>query len=57
MSSVLEILSLNELLTRKKNLLYQLNKVEHQIEKIKKNDNEDKKIMQKVKIRINIKKG
>jgi hypothetical protein len=57
MSSVLEILSLNELLTRKKNLLYQLNKVEHQIEKIKNNDNEDKKNVQKVKIRINIKKG
>jgi len=56
MSSVLDILSLNELLTRKKNLLYQLNKVEHQIEKMKKNDNEEKKNVQKVKIRINIKK-
>jgi len=57
MSSVLEILSLNELLIRKKNLLYQLNKVEHQIEKIKSNEDDNKKNIQKVKIRINIKKG
>jgi uncharacterized alpha-E superfamily protein len=57
MSSVLEILSLNELLTRKKNLLYQLNKVEHQIEKIKKNNHEDEQCIKKIKIKINIKKG
>ena len=38
MSSVLETLSLNELITRKEHLLKQLEKVEIQIENVKKNN-------------------
>ena len=58
MSSVLETLSLNELLTRKKNLIYQLEKVDEEIckRKIDEMPQEVAKIIKNVKVKISVKK-
>lgn len=67
MTSVLETLSINELMIRKENLLKQLEKVEIYIKKLTKNNNENSEIKEYiseelkkdnriVKIKINIKK-
>lgn len=58
MSSVLETLSLNELLTRKKNLIYQLEKVDEEIckRKIEEMPPEVAKIIKNVKVKISVKK-
>jgi hypothetical protein len=58
MSSVLETLSFNELLTRKKNLIYQLEKVDEEIckRKIDEMPPEVSKIIKNVKVKISVKK-